>query len=296
MIRCRSPISELSSSIALACSVMFSSLDVNADDFDVALRAYEDESYIVSLEAFKVLGAKGDKRAQTYVGTIYAEGLGVEEDNDTAFRWFELAAIQKYAEAQYGLGMLHLSGQIDEANTETALQWLRLAARQNHRESQALLGAAHYLGEGADQSFEEALYWLSLASDQEEPHAQKMLGDMYRLGNGVDLDIDMAREKYSLAAASGLDTAAEALAQIDRPFIRLIQEALGQLAYYDSSIDGEFGRGTQRAVKLFSEDLGLELDSSDKPKLLRAIEQRVADPQGQCGPVRQTYAACFSIR
>lgn len=282
--------------ISFSLLVLLTTFSVHANDFDEAVRAYEERRYLIALDAFKALGAKGDRRAQTFAGTILDEGLGVKENNSAAFRWFELAAVQGYADAQYLLGVMHLAGEVDQPNALTALQLFWLAAQKNHPESQAMLGAAFLEGKGTEQNFSEALYWLNLAAEQNEARAQKILGDIYLAGEGVDKDLERAREKYLLASASGLESALAALAQMDRGYVTEIQKQLRQLRYYGSVIDGSFGEGTRGAVSRFSSDVGLNLATEDKRKLFEEISRRVSSATDQCETMQGKYVACFRVQ
>ena len=64
--------------------------------------------------------------------TINASGNGVTRDDAQARRWFELAAQQNLAVAQYGLGMLYRDGRGVEKNLSQAYMWLELAASNGY--------------------------------------------------------------------------------------------------------------------------------------------------------------------
>ena len=49
-------------------------------------------------------------KAQTTLGAMYLNGLGLEQDYYIAFEWFDKAAVQGFAEAQYNLGVMHAKG------------------------------------------------------------------------------------------------------------------------------------------------------------------------------------------
>src|SRR6202142_4009614 len=58
------------------------------------------------LQALRQHAAKGDPQAQTALGKLYRDGLGVRQDLPEAVRWFRQAADQGYAEAANCLGFL----------------------------------------------------------------------------------------------------------------------------------------------------------------------------------------------
>lgn len=50
---------------------------------------------------------QGDPEAQYMLGNIYAEGLGITQDNKQAVEWFRKAAEQRHKDAQYKLGTMY---------------------------------------------------------------------------------------------------------------------------------------------------------------------------------------------
>ena len=63
---------------------------------------------------------------------MYADGLGVQQNDKTAVKWFRLAAEQGNAMAQFNLGMMYVSGQGVPQDYKTAVKWFRLAAEQGN--------------------------------------------------------------------------------------------------------------------------------------------------------------------
>ena len=51
-------------------------------------------------------------------------------------RWWRLAAEQDQAEAQYSLGVMYANGRGVEEDDEEAARWLRLAAEQDQADAQ----------------------------------------------------------------------------------------------------------------------------------------------------------------
>lgn len=46
----------------------------------------------------------------SHLGHMYANGLGVEQNNATAMQWFEKGAAKGHKNAHFGLGYMYLSG------------------------------------------------------------------------------------------------------------------------------------------------------------------------------------------
>ena len=66
--------------------------------------AYHEKAYAKAAELWQPLAEKGDAAAQYSLGTLYAEGKGVERNDATAFLWFQRAANRGHAAAQYNVG------------------------------------------------------------------------------------------------------------------------------------------------------------------------------------------------
>ena len=61
-----------------------------------------------------------------------------------------------------------------------------------------------------------------------------------------------------------------------KPLVRRVQEALTNLGYQPGPADGMSGSKTLRAIRQYQEDLGLTVNDKINPRLLAAMERRVA--------------------
>ncbi len=90
---------------------------------------------------------------------------------------------------------------------ESALKWYRLAANQGDSEAQRLLGVCYECGNGVPQDYVEAAKWYRLSAEQGNIYGLKRLADCYRYGHGVKESRTEAIKLYSKAAAQGDDYA-----------------------------------------------------------------------------------------
>jgi TPR repeat protein len=77
------------------------------------------------------------------------------------------------------------------------------AAAQGYAKAQFNLGIRYEKGEGVAQDFKTAAAWHAKAAAQGNANAQHNLGVCYEHGTGVAQDLKAAAEWYSKAAASG---------------------------------------------------------------------------------------------
>ncbi len=124
-------------------------------------------------------------------------------DYQTAMTEWQPLAEAGQMDGQFGMGLLYANGFGVDMNDELALKWYGLADDQGHAEAPANLAVMHANGWGVPQSNEMALKWYTLAADQGVTQAQVSLGKMYRDGFGTDKDAVQARKWFAIAANLG---------------------------------------------------------------------------------------------
>ncbi|MGQ0428433.1 MAG: tetratricopeptide repeat protein [Gammaproteobacteria bacterium] len=97
-------------------------------DFDEAVAAFTRGDYDIAYRKFRPLGEQGDGWAQGFLGVMYANGQGVEQDYAEAARWYRLAAEKGLAISQYNLGFMYANGQGVTQDFVEAYMWYALAA------------------------------------------------------------------------------------------------------------------------------------------------------------------------
>ena len=99
---------------------------VEAGDYDAALEYwYSNESEL---------------EAQNYIGVMHYMGLGMEQrDPAEASEWFERAAKQGYAPAQFNLGILYRNGDGVDMDLYKSFLWIYAASSQKHPNTDAYL-------------------------------------------------------------------------------------------------------------------------------------------------------------
>ena len=202
--------------LGMALAVMLTAT-ASAADLQKGIDAYWDEDYAAAIAEFTPLAEAGDAEAQYWLGYMYANGEGVEEDEAESAKWYSLA-LEGYrraakagdAEAQNSLGWMYERGHGVEQNEAEAAKWYRLAIEGYRRaaeagdiESQNTLGLKYVNGDGVAQDDAEALKWFRRAAEAGHIDAQHNLGVMYHYGRGVGQNFEEAAEWYRRAAESG---------------------------------------------------------------------------------------------
>jgi uncharacterized protein len=165
-------------SIALIV-LLLPSVAARADALQDAATATARKDYAAALRLLDPPAQGGNARAQTQLAALYYHGLGVAEDDKLAAQWYERAARQGHAPAQFLLANMYAYGHAQAADGSDAMrlaaQWYFEAARQGHADAQYALGILFLAGSGVTQSRGEARKWFARAAKQGHADAQTYL-------------------------------------------------------------------------------------------------------------------------
>ncbi len=123
----------------------------------------------VASETFMQLAKSGDVDAQTMLGEMYLDGIGVKVDHQKAFFWLAKAANQGDSEASYLLGFMYENGLQVGQDLSRAVSWYKKAALKGDTMAQFNLAMIYKEGKGGVQrNMKEALKWLSLVEKEHD--------------------------------------------------------------------------------------------------------------------------------
>ena len=178
------------------------------------------------LQQFSQAARQGDPVAQTNLGSLYLNGVGVRRDFSRAFYWFQQAANQGEGLAQFNLGVLYQEGRGVTLDGNKAAYWFKNVALQPNRGEQfnpaikgwaeLKLGFIYYEGRGVPKDYREALSWFQKAAERGLVIAQEMLGRMYDEALGNKRDEKRAFMWYEQAARQGSTIAEKALERLSK--------------------------------------------------------------------------------
>jgi len=194
----------------------------------------EKEVPLSKLETLQREAETGDQKAQTDLGIAYYQnqhGAGINYEK--ASKWFEKAAKEGYAEAQYHLSIMYAKGQHVPNDQKKSFELLKQSAENGHPAAQYYLGTAYrdgllglhpdkdkaltWIGKAAEQAFAGTLAGLSASPDLQafvdwvrksaaegNADAQFILGVLYETGiGGVPQDLKEAIQWFEKAARQG---------------------------------------------------------------------------------------------
>lgn len=219
--------------------------------FQYKMACFYEEGYGIEKNSRKSLywrevsAERGNVDAQLDLALSYWNGTDLlEVDLPKAIHWFERAAQQNNAYAQFFLGIDFYRNGLGglDVNMELAIMWAKKSAKNGHSLAQCFLSHCYMIGYGVEENADQALYWAKLAAEQGDKYlaevyyycfedfnqafngfnqsaqqgdakAQAWLGYLYLNGEGVDKNIQQANYWYKLAAEQGEEEALEYLAE-----------------------------------------------------------------------------------
>jgi len=194
-----------------------------ASDVASAWAAYLRGDHAEALKELKPLAEAGNADAEYDFGTMYSDGHGVPRDPRQAEAWWEKAASQGQADAEFSLGFLLLygAGEGDNAipaNPPAGLPWLEKAAAQGHASAEYFLGYLYWSGTAVAFDPQKALQYTLPAANQGRADAEYQAGAILASQRGAQNAIEAykwldlaARQNYPGAAQSRDRLAADRL-------------------------------------------------------------------------------------
>jgi uncharacterized protein len=196
--------------LCLLISIIFHTVPYSfADQLEEGKTAFIKKEYQKAYALLLPLAEGGVTFAQTNIGYMLSQGLGVGKNEKEAIKWYEKAALKGDSNAQFNIGSMCETGRGIKQNYEKALEWYSKSAEQGNAFAQANLGSLYYNGSGVTVNYQKAVYWYTKSAEQGYSLAQNFLGVMYIKGLGVTKDLDKGYKWILKSAEQGLEVAQE---------------------------------------------------------------------------------------
>ena len=108
--------------------------------------------------------------AQNNLGAYYADGLGVFEDKEKAFYWYQKAAEQGHALAQANLAGCYTQGNGVPIDEKKALEWCQKSAAQGNTKGMMKLAVIYYEGSAVPRDYQKAKEWVEKVLAKDKNH------------------------------------------------------------------------------------------------------------------------------
>jgi TPR repeat protein len=99
------------------------------------------------------------------LGLLYARGIGVDANPQTARHWFERAAEAGHGKAQFELSRIYWQGDGVAPDKTISAQWAKSAAENGIPEAQYLYGAMLVNGDGVARDRRQGRIWIEKAAN-----------------------------------------------------------------------------------------------------------------------------------
>lgn len=152
-----------------------------------------------------------DMRAYVWyrIGKFHCYGLGTEQDDLQAFKWFSKSAIAGNMYAQYSLANLYYYEKGIEKDLQLAFSWYMKSAKQGQPYANYAVAGMYAKGEAVSKDEKTAYEFYKKAldgflaiesKDQADDNLLYKIGTMYKNGLGTDKDIEKAIAYFKQSA------------------------------------------------------------------------------------------------
>lgn len=192
----------------------------------------------------RIFAEQGNASAQFILGTMYANGEGVLEDDREAVAWYRKAAEQGHASAQSNLGKMYAKGEGVTRNLVKAYAWFNLSAAQGNE----------------------------TAKSNKEIGVQRMSSTQITAAQALSRQYS-TRIAQGLPAENNISEPAPA-----RSAVREAQQLLTSLGYQPGPVDGLMGKRTRQAIRAAQSDQRQIPTGKITEELLQTLRKRASIP------------------
>jgi TPR repeat protein len=168
-----------------------------------------------SLAWFQKAAAQGNADAQYQLGYMYASGTGVPQDLALALSWYQKSAAQGQVDALTNLGTIYAKGIGVSQDYAAAVGYYLKAANLGGPNAQVNMGLMYANGWGVSKDYTQAFAWFQKGAQQGNADGENNLGYLYQHGLGVKTDLVQARAWFQKSADQGNARAQASLMQLN---------------------------------------------------------------------------------
>lgn len=189
--------------------------------------AHDAADYGKAMKYFQLAADAGNAEGWRGIGSLYANGFGVEPDIGKAMEYFLLAAEKGDAKSFYNIGLLYMVGMNGKQDAGKAIEYYQKSGELGFSEAYTTLASIYQYGEGVERDIGKAVEYYRKAADLGDTSVYSTLGAMYYSGEGVEQDYGKAAEYYRKAADLGV--------------VQVLCD-LGMMYYTGKGVEQDYGR------------------------------------------------------
>ena len=122
---------------------------------------------------FEKAAAQGLAPAEYRLGSAYEKGVGVDRDPSLAMAWYNKAADAGNIRAMHNLAVMAAEGAAGKPDYAKAANWFQKASAFGVRDSQFNLAILYARGLGLEQSLAQSYTWFAIAAAEGDEDAGK---------------------------------------------------------------------------------------------------------------------------
>lgn len=162
-----------------------------------------DKRNLANLRMLEKMAAQGDSRAETAIGNVYVQALGVPRNMKKAAEWYKKAADHGQADAMILLGMLHLDGYGIEKDEAAGLDYFNLALDKGFSPAAAVLSSLYHQGHGVGKDETRSREYFDRATKMSTPDELVGSGSMLLYGLNAPRDEETGVKLLAFSAKKG---------------------------------------------------------------------------------------------
>lgn len=156
--------------------------------------------YALSSLSFLQSIENNNNRVCNYLlGMFFYNGIGIRENINIAFNFFNNAAINGHLNAEYQLGLYYEQDIDSEENHRLALYHFEKAANMNHPQALFSVGYFYMKGIGITIDTVKGFNYFNKAGELGHAAALTNIGTCYQFGNGVEINESKAVKYFELS-------------------------------------------------------------------------------------------------
>ena len=172
--------------------------------FRRGLMAQLSGDFVALTKEMAPLAEKNYSRAQARMGWIYERGLGVPQDFEKAFAWYEKATLNGAKDAPAHIGLMYELGYGVQQDYAKAAEYYKRSIEMGGSLGYARMGFLHETGKGVQFDRLKAEEYYEKAIAEGSYHAMTLMGLLYQKGHGgLDRDEKKAVALYQQSIDHG---------------------------------------------------------------------------------------------
>jgi uncharacterized protein len=232
-------------------------------------RNYEcTQHYAEAAQWYRLAADHGSAAAETNLGSLFADGLGVQHDDSEAFKLYLRAASSGFGPAENNVAIMYYNGRGTPKSEEAAATWFTRAVGHRYYPAYAALAKQYLDGRGVPADSNEAYRLFLQAAEHGVVSAQENLALMFSHGIGIQRDTAKAVDWSLKAIAAGSVLAENNLGYLYEQGDDRMPPDLEQAAiWYRRAAEHGLAQGAYNLALLYRDGRGVEQNRDESNRL-----------------------------